>query len=84
MEYYQTMKYSHIFGVSMFIGNMLVTALLKGMIGANKISNLVAFAQRFITVTDIVFYGLSTILITVSGIYMNPNFLDVSYLNYGF
>ena len=84
MEYYQTMRYLHIFGVSMFIGNMLVTALLKGIIGANKTPNLVAFGQRFIIITDIVFYGLSTMLITASGVYMNPDFLDVSHLNYGF
>ncbi len=71
-------------GISMFIGNMLVTALMKGIIGASKTPNLVAFGQRFITITDIVFYGLSTILIVVSGIYMNPAFLEVKYLFWGF
>ncbi len=68
----------------MFIGNMLVTALLKGIIGATKTPNLVAFGQRFITITDIVFYGLSSLLISITGIYMNPDFLDVTYLKWGF
>lgn len=84
MENPLLLKYIHLFGVSMFIGNMLVTALLKGIIGANKAPILVAFGQRFIAITDIVFYGSSTLLISVSGILMNPNFLSVSYLNWGF
>ncbi len=84
MEQYLTMKFLHILGVSMFIGNMLVTALLKGLIEANKTPNLVAFGQKFITITDILFFGLSTVLITVSGIYMNPDFINTHYLEWAF
>jgi len=58
METYLIMKYIHILGSCMFIGNMLVTALLKGIIEAKKVPNIVAFAQKFITITDIVFYEL--------------------------
>lgn len=83
MNTYLIMKYIHILGVCMFIGNMLVTALLKGLIGANKTPNIVAFGQRFISITDVVFFATSSVMILFSGFYMNSNIFEVNWLNRG-
>lgn len=84
MNTYLLMKYIHILGVCMFVGNMLVTALLKGVIGANRTPNIVAFGQRFISITDIVFFATSSVMIVISGLYMNSNIFEVKWLNHGF
>jgi uncharacterized membrane protein len=52
---YSVFKALHLFGVILFIGNIIVTALWKSLADRSGDARIIAFAQRLVTVTDFVF-----------------------------
>ncbi|MFQ5752359.1 MAG: DUF2269 family protein [bacterium] len=67
---YQLIKLLHLLGVILFIGNIIVTALWKLMADRTREPGVVAFGQRLVTITDLVFTGLGAGLIFVTGLTM--------------
>jgi uncharacterized membrane protein len=57
----------HILGVVVFLGNIIVTAVWKGLADRTRDPRVVAYAQRLVTVTDIAFTATGAALIAVSG-----------------
>jgi len=57
----------HVLGVVVFLGNLAVTAVWKTLADQTREPNVIAYAQRLVTVTDIAFTSTGAILITVSG-----------------
>jgi uncharacterized membrane protein len=52
---YDTLKMLHLFGVVMFMGNIIVTGWWKVMADRTGDYRIIAFAQRQVTLTDWVF-----------------------------
>jgi uncharacterized membrane protein len=74
VENYLLLKSLHLLGVVLFLGNILVTALWKVMADRTGDARLVAYGQRLVTLTDLVFTGPGAALILVSGLLMAPAF----------
>jgi len=65
METYLILKTLHIVGVILFLGNIIITGWWKIMANRTKKPEVIAFAQRQVTLTDFVFTaGGSTLLFT--------------------
>jgi uncharacterized membrane protein len=66
---YAVFKVLHLFGVILFLGNIIVTALWKSLADRTGDPRIVAYAQRLVTVTDWVFTtgGLVFLLIGAYG-----------------
>lgn len=67
MEYF-TVKFIHILGVALFLGNIIVSAFWKTQ--ADKTANpaIIAFACRLVNMTDLFFTAFGAALITIGGI----------------
>ena len=52
---YLVFKLVHIFGIILFLGNIIVTALWKVQADRTRDPRIIAFAQRLVTLTDWVF-----------------------------
>jgi uncharacterized membrane protein len=57
----------HVVGVVLFLGNIVVTAVWKMLADRTRAPAVVAYAQRLVTVTDIVFTAPGAALIAISG-----------------
>ena len=57
----------HVVGVVLFVGNIVVTAVWKALADRTREPPVVAFAQRLVTVTDLVFTAAGAALIAISG-----------------
>ena len=57
----------HVLGVILFLGNIIVTAVWKMLADRTRNPAVVAYAQRLVTVTDVVFTATGVVLIIVSG-----------------
>lgn len=64
---YTLLKSLHLLGVTLFLGNLVVTALWKTLADRTGQPPLIAFSQRLVTVTDWVFTAPGAALILVSG-----------------
>ncbi len=64
---YLTLKSLHILGVVLFLGNIIVTAVWKGMADRNGRPEVVGFAQRLVTLTDWIFTFGGAALILLAG-----------------
>lgn len=67
---YQLLKSLHLLGVSLFLGNIIVTALWKMLADRSRRPAVIAYAQRLVTLTDLVFTAPGAALILVSGLLM--------------
>ncbi len=67
---YLAFKTAHILGAVLFVGNLVVTAVWKVLADRTREPKIVAFAQRLVTVTDVVFTGLGAVIVLVSGMMM--------------
>jgi uncharacterized membrane protein len=70
MENYLVLKSVHLLGVTIFLGNIIVTAVWKMLADQTNSPPVVAYAQRLVTITDFSFTAFGVILILVSGIIM--------------
>ena len=61
------LKYLHILGVVLLVGNILVSAWWKIMANRTKDATIISFAQRQVTLTDYIFTLTGAILIVMSG-----------------
>jgi uncharacterized membrane protein len=64
---YSAFKMLHIFGVVIFLGNIIVTGVWKYRADVTGRPEVVAFAQRLVTLTDWVFTFGGVILILIGG-----------------
>lgn len=86
MDNYQLLKSIHLLGVTIFLGNIIVTAVWKVLADRTRAPAIVAYAQRLVTITDFVFTGLGAALIIISGRMMSAKFGqidDVLWLSWG-
>jgi uncharacterized membrane protein len=62
-----TLKTLHLFGVCLFIGNIIVSGVWKAM--ADRVDDLAVgrFAIRLVNITDVVFTGLGATLVLAAG-----------------
>ena len=77
MENYQLLKSIHLLGVTIFLGNIIVTAVWKMLADKTRSPAIVAYAQRLVTITDFVFTAVGALLIIVSGRMMASRFGDI-------
>lgn len=61
------LKFIHIFGVCLFIGNIIVSALWKVMADRTRNTATIKYATKLINITDMIFTGLGATLLLVSG-----------------
>jgi uncharacterized membrane protein len=62
---YNAFKVVHLFGVVIFLGNIIVTALWKVMADRTAKPAIIAYAQRLVTVTDWVFTAGGVLFILI-------------------
>jgi uncharacterized membrane protein len=67
VDNYLLLKSLHLLGVTLFLGNIIVTALWKMLADRTKSPSVVAFSQRLVTVTDFVFTVTGVLLIMITG-----------------
>ena len=66
IEHYLLVKFLHVLGVIIFLGNIIVTAFWKVLADRTKNCTIISYSQRLVTYTDIVF--------TLTGMRENPDF----------
>jgi uncharacterized membrane protein len=62
---YDALKVVHLFGVVIFLGNIIVTAVWKVMADRTGDPRIIGYAQRLVTLTDWVFTAGGVVLILV-------------------
>ena len=84
---YSLLKTLHIVGAILFVGNITVTALWKTLADRTRLPQVVAFAQRLVTITDFVFTSSGAALVLVTGLLMLRNFagnpLEIQWIRWG-
>jgi|GraSoiStandDraft_1057264.scaffolds.fasta_scaffold584623_1 uncharacterized membrane protein len=84
---YNAFKMIHLFGVVVFLGNIIVTALWKALADRTADPPVIAFAQRLVTLTDWVFTAGGVLLILIGGYGMafvaGLNLRGLAWLNWG-
>lgn len=68
MNTYLLLKSLHIFGVVIFLGNIIVTGWWKVMADRTKNPLIIAFAQRQVTITDYIFTLGGVLIIVATGL----------------
>lgn len=88
MDTYSLLKAVHVLGVVLFVGNIIVTAVWKGMADRNGRPEVVGFAQRLVTLTDWVFTFGGVLLVLGAGLAMTHvgglSIWETSWLRHGF
>jgi uncharacterized membrane protein len=75
---YLWLKVVHIFGVVIFLGNIIVTGWWKNMADLTRNPQIIAYAQRQVTLTDYIFTGGGVLILLVAGM-TNVYLHDMSY-----
>jgi uncharacterized membrane protein len=75
---YLWLKVVHIFGVVLFLGNIIVTGWWKNMADLTKNPQIIAYAQRQVTLTDFIFTGGGVAILLIAGM-TNVYLHDMSY-----
>ena len=78
MENYEILKSLHLLGVTLFLGNIIVTAFWKMLADRTKTPAVIAYAQRLVTITDFVFTATGVLLIAITGRMMASRFGEIS------
>ena len=73
---YLLLKMLHLFGVIVFVGNIIVTAFWKIMADRSRDPGIVAFAQKLVNWTDFAFTSLGAFIILVTGLMMGADITD--------
>jgi uncharacterized membrane protein len=66
-HHYLWLKSLHLFGVMIFMGNIIVTGWWKYMADRTRNSQVIAFAQRQVTLTDYVFTASGAAIVLAAG-----------------
>jgi uncharacterized membrane protein len=64
---YLWIKTIHVFGVVLFLGNIIITGWWKVMADATRNSQIIAFAQRQVTLTDFIFTASGAVILLLAG-----------------
>ena len=84
---YPLLKSLHILGVILLMGNIIVTAWWKLMADKTKDPSVIAFAQRQVIMTDLVFTAPGALLAVTAGDSMAYGFMantwDIQWLTWG-
>ena len=86
METYNLLKLLHILGAVLLLGNIIVTAWWKAMADRSRDPVVLAFAQRQVTLTDIVFTAVGVLLLGGSGyamVFTGPWSLETPWIDWG-
>lgn len=86
MDFYLFLKSLHIFGVIIFLGNIIVTGIWKIFADYTKDFRIVAFSQRMVTYTDIIFTTSGVLILLIAGFMMAQtygNFWQVRWIRWG-
>lgn len=67
---YQLLKSLHLLGVTLFLGNIIVTAAWKALADRTRRPAVIAYAQRLVGITDVAFTAVGAALIAVTGLLM--------------
>ena len=73
MDSYLIAKTLHIFGVVIFLGNIIVTAVWKILAEHTQNTIIVAYSQRLVILTDFIFTATGATLIYVTGEFFLAN-----------
>ncbi len=65
---YLWLKTLHIIGVVLFLGNIIITGWWKNMADRTKNAQVIAFAQRQVTVTDYLFTAGGSVILVIAGL----------------
>lgn len=88
MDAYTLLKALHVLGAVLFVGNIIVTAVWKGMADRNGRPEVVGFAQRLVTLTDWIFTFGGVLLVLGAGLAMTRvaglSIWETSWLRHGF
>src|SRR5436190_19780618 len=71
---YLLLKSVHILGVILFLGNIIVTGFWKGFADITRDWKIIAFSQRLVTYTDVLFTTLGVVIIAITGLMMAGNY----------
>jgi uncharacterized membrane protein len=83
---YLWLKLIHIVGVMFFMGNIIITGWWKNMADATKNPQIIAFAQRQVTLTDYIFTFGGILILAIAGFanaYLHEMSYSISWLKYG-
>jgi uncharacterized membrane protein len=87
MDAYTLLKALHVLGAVLFVGNIIVTAVWKGMADRNGRPEVVGFAQRLVTLTDWIFTFGGVLLVLGAGLAMTRvaglSIWETSWLRHG-
>lgn len=86
MDSYALLKTLHLLGAVIFLGNIIVTAWWKTMADRTHDPVVIAYAQRQVTLTDIVFTAVGVSLLAGAGygmVFTGPWSFDASWLTLG-
>lgn len=70
----ETLKALHILGVSLFVGNIIVSAFWKVMADRSGTLSVMQFGIKLVNLTDMLFTGLGSTLLIVTGHMMAKEF----------
>lgn len=73
---YLWLKSLHIFGAVLFLGNIIVTGFWKILADRTQYWPIMAFSQRLVTITDVVFTTVGVVIIAITGIMMAQYYGD--------
>ncbi len=83
---YLWLKVIHILGVVLFLGNIIVTGWWKNMADLTKNPQVIAFAQRQVTLTDFIFTGGGVVILLAAGmfnVYLHGLSYSAKWLSHG-
>jgi len=84
---YLWLKVVHLFGVVLFLGNIIVTGWWKNMADLTRNPQIIAYAQRQVTLTDFIFTAGGAAILLVAGmvnIYLHDMSYSAKWLNHGY
>lgn len=84
---YLWLKTIHIFGVVLFLGNIIVTGWWKNLADRTKNPQIIAFAQRQVTLTDFIFTTGGVLILLGAGmanVFLHGLSYSTKWLSHGF
>lgn len=74
MENHLLTKSLHLLGVVIFLGNIIITAVWKILADRTRSPDIIAHAQKLVTITDFAFTALGALIIVITGRMMALNY----------
>lgn len=84
---YLWLKTLHILGVVLFLGNIIITGWWKNLADRTKNAQIIAFAQRQVTLTDFIFTAGGALILLGAGmanVYLHGLSYSTKWLSHGF